>query len=159
MKKIVFLSVLSLFLFTGCQVGGGLRIDNGFYHAQHLPAHAPAHGRRHHRYHYYPNAEFYFDVGREMYFYLDSRGAWAFSVNLPHHLHGHLNSGYVEIDMEDDRPYLRHKHHKNKYKKHKYKNKLKYKYKKKKHRKKHDKYRDDEEDKYRHKKKRRYERD
>lgn len=130
MKQVVLLSVLSLFLFTGCHgVGGGIRIDAGYPYSHHAPpSHAPAHGRRSlHRYHYYPNAEFYFDTGRNMYFYLNSRGQWSFSVNLPLHLRSHLHNGYVEIEMEHDRPYLRHKHHKNKYNKSKYKSKLRYK--------------------------------
>ena len=114
MKQVVLLSVLSLFLFTGCHgVGGGVRVDVGSHYSHHAP---PSHGRRdHYRYHYYPTAEFYFDTGRNMYFYLDSRGRWSFSVNLPLHLRSHLYNGYVEIEMENDRPYLRHEYHKNKY--------------------------------------------
>ena len=126
MKKIVLLSILSLIFFTGCRVvGGGVRVNVGHNLP---PAHAPAHGRRsHHMYHYYPNAEFYFDVGRNMYFYLDSRAQWTFSVNLPLHLRSHLRSGYVEIEMESDRPYLKHRTHRVKFKKHKTKYKKKYK--------------------------------
>lgn len=133
MKYIVLLSALSLLLFTGCHnVGGGIRLEAGFPHGHNAPpAHAPAYGRRHHMYHYYPNAEFYFDVGRNMYFYLDTHGQWSFSVNLPLHLRSHLHSGYVEIEMEHDRPYLRHKHYKNKYRKNNYKYKRKYKAKRK----------------------------
>lgn len=151
MKKIVLLSVLSLLFFTGCRVvGGGVRVDVG----HHLPpAHAPAHGRRgHHMYHYYPDAEFYFDAHRNLYFYLDSRAQWTFSVNLPIRLRSHLRSGYVEIEMEGERPYTRHKHHRIKYKrhKHKYKRKFKakkkYKNKKRKQRKKHKRNKDDDED-------------
>jgi len=37
-----------------------------------------------------------------------------------------LSSGYVELEMDDDRPYRRHSYHKNKYKKHKYKYKKKH---------------------------------
>lgn len=145
MKQVVLLSVLSLFLFTGCHgVGGGVRVDAGSHYSHHAPpSHAPAHGRRdHYRYNYYPTAEFYFDTGRNMYFYLDSGGRWSFSVNLPLHLRSHLHDGYVEIEMEYDRPYLRHKDHKNKYKKHKYKNK------KKKPHNKHDKHRDNDDDRH-----------
>ena len=99
--------------------GGGIIIDDGYAHRPLPPAHAPAYGvRRLHRYYYYPNAEIYFDVGRNMYFYLNSAGAWTFSVNLPIHLRSHLHNGYVEVEMENDRPYLRHKYYKNKYKKH-----------------------------------------
>lgn len=172
MKHVILLSVLSLFLITGCHnIGGGVRVS-GHYSEGHNapPAHAPAHGRRHHRYHYYPNAEFYFDIGRNMYFYLDSRAQWTFSVNLPIHLRHNLHNNYVEIEMDDDRPYRQHRHHKIKYKKHKTKynrnNKEKRKYKKakkkekrkyKKVKKKHKKY--DGKDDRRHKKGRRHEHD
>lgn len=118
MKKIVFLSLLSLTFITGCHTyGGGIIIDDGYAHRPLPPAHARAH--RLHRYYYYPNAEIYFDVGRNMYFYLNSAGAWTFSVNLPVHLRSHLHNAYVEVEMEQDRPYLRHKYYKNKYKKNK----------------------------------------
>ncbi len=165
MKLVVLLSMLSLTLFTGCRtVGGAIIVDSGHHHSQHMPpSHAPAYGRRQlHLYHYYPNAEFYFDVGRNMYFYLDSHGQWIFSLNLPYRLRSHLHNNYVEIEIDSDRPYLRHKYYKNKYKKHKYKYKKKYKAKqkyknkKKKHRNKHEKYRDDDEDNGRHKRGRRY---
>lgn len=116
MKKIVFLSLLSLTFITGCHTyGGGIIIDDGYAHRP-IP---PAHGHRLHRYYYYPNAEIYFDIGRNMYFYLDSHGAWTFSVHLPIHLRSHLHNAYVEVEMEHKRPYLRHKYYKNKYKKHK----------------------------------------
>jgi hypothetical protein len=116
MKKIVFLSLLSLTFITGCHpYGGGVIINDGYAHRP-LP---PRHGHRLHRYYYYPNAEIYFDVGRNMYFYLNSAGAWTFSVNLPVHLRSHLRNAYVEVEMEYDRPYLRHKYYKNKYKKNK----------------------------------------
>lgn len=117
MKKIVFLSVLSLTLLTGCPIyGGGIIIDDGYSNSPYIP---PAHGRPFHRYNYYPNAEIYFDIGRNTYFYLDSAGAWTFSVNLPLHLRSHLRNGYVEVEMEHDRPYLRHKYYRNKYRKNK----------------------------------------
>lgn len=172
MKQVVLLSVLSLFILTGCHnYGGGVIIGGGYSNGHNAPpAHAPAHGRRsHHRYHYYPNAEFYFDIGRNMYFYLDSRAQWSFAVTLPLHLRHHLQSNYVEIEMDDDRPYNKHKHHKNKYKKNKTKynrkhkakhngknDKKKYKYKERK--KKHKKY-DDSEEKERRHKKRKYDRE
>ena len=150
MKKIVLLSILSLLFFTGCRVvGGGVRVNVGH---DLPPSHAPAHGRRsHYMYHYYPDAEFYFDAGRNLYFYLDSRAQWTFSVNLPIRLRSHLRSGYVEIEMENERPYIGHKHHRIKYKKHKnkYKRKFrakkKYKNEKRKQRKKHKRDKDDDE--------------
>lgn len=168
MKQVVLLSVLSLFIVTGCHnFGGGVIIGGGYSNGHNAPpAHAPAHGRRsHHRYQYYPNAEFYFDIGRNMYFYLDSRAQWSFAVTLPLHLRHHLNNNYVEIEMDDDRPYNKHKYNKNKYKKHKtkYNRKNKSKYKKKnnykKSKKKNRKYDDDEEENGRRHKKRKYDRE
>lgn len=158
MKRVVLLSVLSLFIMTGCHNFGGGVILGGSYSQGHNapPAHAPAHGRRsHHRYQYYPNAEFYFDIGRSMYFYLDSGARWSYSVTLPIHLRHHLHNNYIEIEMDDDRPYNKHKYHKNKYKKHKTKYNRKNNYKKSK--KKHRKYDEGEND--RHHKKRKYDRE
>jgi hypothetical protein len=121
MKKVVLMSVFSLVFITGCDIyGGGLIVEPGYsprYSSP--PSHAPAHGRRAYRYQYYPNAEFYFDTGRNMYYFLDSSLRWTFSVNLPLRLRHHLYNNYVEIEMDDDRPYRRHKYYKNKYKKHK----------------------------------------
>lgn len=132
MKKILFLSIFSLLLFTGCRTfGGGVVVSTGYPHSYNTPpAHAPAYGNRsHHRYHYYPNAEFYFDIDRNMYFYLDSRGEWTFSLNLPLHLRSHLYNGYgyVEFELENDRPYLQHRSHRSKYNAPRYRNKWKYK--------------------------------
>ena len=129
MKKIALLSLLSLFLFSGCRYyGGGVIVNGGYSYNDHVPSHAPAYGHRRnfHRYHYYPYADIYFDTGRNMYFYLDNRGHWSFSVNLPLHLHSRLERGYVEIEMEADRPYVKHQYYKNKYKNNKYKSKYKY---------------------------------
>lgn len=164
MRQTVLLSVLSLFLLAGCHnFGGSVRVGGHYSHGHNAPpAHAHAHGRRHHhRYHYYPNAEFYFDISRNLYFYLDSSSRWSFSVNLPIHLRHHLHNNFVEIEMDDDRPYRRHKHYKNKYKKHKSKYKRKHNTKKhykgshkqyKKNNKKHKKHHDDDKDDRRHNK-------
>ncbi|MCK4864165.1 MAG: hypothetical protein KAT06_01950 [Gammaproteobacteria bacterium] len=129
MKKIALLSLLSLFLFSGCRYyGGGVIVDGGYSYNDHVPSHAPAYGHRSnfHRYQYYPYADIYFDTGRNMYFYLDNGGHWSFSINLPLYLRSRLNRGYVEIEMEADRPYLKHKYYKNKYRNTKYKRKYKY---------------------------------
>ncbi|MDH5395453.1 MAG: hypothetical protein OEW97_04215 [Gammaproteobacteria bacterium] len=124
MKQVVLLSLFLVFLLTGCHpVGGSIRVSSGYPYSEPMPpVHAPAHGRRHlYRYHYYPDADFYFDISRRMYFYLDSRGAWTASVTLPLHFHAGLNSGYIEIDMGEERPYLKHKYHREQYRAHKYK--------------------------------------
>ena len=129
MKKIAVLSLLSLFLFSGCRYyGGGVIVGGGYSYNDHVPSHAPAYGHRRnfHSYHYYPYADIYFDTGRNMYFYLNNHGQWSFSINLPIHLHSRLDRGYVEIEMEADRPYLKHKFNKNKYRNTKYKSKYKY---------------------------------
>jgi hypothetical protein len=133
MKKIIFMLATSLLVLTGChQFGGGVRVGHDHHAGKLPPAHAPAHGRRaQYRYHYYPDARFYFDVGRNVYFYLDSRGHWSVSASLPHHLRGYLHGHHVEIEMDIDKPYIKHKHHKSKYPpgqmKKKYKNKKKHK--------------------------------
>jgi len=129
MKKVVFLSLLSLFAFTGCRYyGGGVIVNGGYSYNDHVPSHAPAYGHRRnfHSYQYYPYADIYFDTGRNMYFYLNNHGQWSFSINLPIHLHSRLDRGYVEIEMEADRPYLKHKFNKDKYRNTKYKSKYKY---------------------------------
>ena len=117
-KRIVFLSVVSLSLFSGCHhYGGGVRVETSHQAGNMPPAHAPAYGRRaQHHYYYYPNAEFYFDTGRGLYFYLDSYGRWAVSATLPAHLLKYRHSHYVEFEMESDKPYLHHHQHKQKYK-------------------------------------------
>ncbi|MCI0508221.1 MAG: hypothetical protein L0Z73_19270 [Gammaproteobacteria bacterium] len=78
------------------------------------PDHAPAHGyRAKHSYHYYPDAQVYFDTGRDVYFYL-SDGAWKLSAALPGSLKVSLGS-HISIDMDSDKPYTKHSEHKAKY--------------------------------------------
>ena len=78
MKKLLLVILPTFVVVTGChEFGGGVRGGSPQYHPGTLPpAHAPAHGRRaqQYRYYYYPEAQFYFDIGRNLYFYLDSRG-------------------------------------------------------------------------------------
>ena len=162
MKQVVLLSLFSLLSFTGCLSGDVFVKGSNSYGHNAPPAHAPAHGRRQqHRYHYYPNAEFYFDIGRNTYFYLDSNARWTFSVNLPYRLRSHLHNNYVEIEMGEERPYRKHDYYRNKYKKHKtkYKRNQKPKQKAKKSKKKHKKYHDEEDGDHRDKKGKKYEYD
>ena len=78
------------------------------------PPHAPAHGyRAKHTYRYYPDAQVYLDISRELYFYLDD-GMWRISVSLPRYLHVRLGD-HVTIHMNSDRPYTKYSHHKKKY--------------------------------------------
>lgn len=118
MKRIIFLAVPLLLLLTGChQFGGGVRVSSDHHQVSKLPPdHAPAHGRRaQYRYHYYPEAHFYFDMGRNLYFYLDSNGRWSVSVSFPAHLYSYRYSHHVEIIMDIDKPYHRHDDHRKKY--------------------------------------------
>ena len=153
MRKAFYLLVLASLSLTGChQFGGGVRASNSPHHhpATLPPAHAPAHGRRaQYRYYYYPEARFYFDIGRNLYFYLDSSGRWSVSARFPSHLHHYRNSRYVEIEIANDKPYHHYHEHRKKYPpgqvKKKYKHNKKYKNKK-----------YDDDDEYEYKGKRRY---
>jgi hypothetical protein len=76
------------------------------------PAHAPAHGyRAKYTYRYYAAAHVYFDIGRELYFYLEGQ-KWRVSASLPYHIRTRLDPDYVLIDMESDKPYTKHAKHK-----------------------------------------------
>ena len=78
------------------------------------PPHAKAHGyRAKHTYHYYPNAQVYFDISKEVYFYMKGQ-SWQVSASLPGGLHVRLGD-YVAIQMDSDKPYKRFKDHKKKY--------------------------------------------
>jgi len=71
------------------------------------PPWAPAHGYRDkHRYRYYPSAEVYFDLGRELYYYF-SGGGWHGSVRLPRSIRAELED-YVILNMDAARPYEYH---------------------------------------------------
>ena len=78
------------------------------------PPHAPAHGyRAKHAYRYYPGSGVYFDINRNVYFYL-AGDTWRMSVSLPHHIQMQINH-YVAIEMDSDKPYTRFKEHCQKY--------------------------------------------
>ena len=78
------------------------------------PAHAPAHGNRaKYQYHYYPSCSIYFDVSRNLYFYLSGEN-WKLSAELPSKLKVNLGD-HVSLELETDRPYTKHKEHKKKY--------------------------------------------
>lgn len=127
---VVVLTLLLALSLSGCFVSGG-GVHVGFPVAHHHggpPAHAPAHGHRvKHHYHYYPSVGVYFDIERQVYFHLSS-DVWHMTATLPHHLKVSLGS-HVTLDMDSDRPYVKHKEHKRKYppghmkKKHKNKHK------------------------------------
>ena len=78
------------------------------------PPHAPAHGNRaKYQYHYYPSCSIYFDVNRNLYFYLSGEN-WKLSAELPSKLKVKLGD-HVSLELETDRPYTKHKEHKKKY--------------------------------------------
>jgi hypothetical protein len=111
------LSIAGTLFLSACQTySGGIRYQDPYYHPANPPAHAPAHGvRKKYHYRYYPEAGFYFDTGRNVYFYLDSSGNWSVSATLPNRLRVYLQSNHVQIEMESDRPYLKHRYHKKRY--------------------------------------------
>ena len=78
------------------------------------PDHAPAHGyRAKHYYRYYPSSSVYYDIDRELFFYLKGDN-WEVSASLPGSIRVSLVD-YVNIEMESDRPYLYHGEHVKKY--------------------------------------------
>lgn len=71
------------------------------------PPWAPAHGyRAKHHYRYYPDSRVYFDLERSVYFYYGGSG-WQMSASLPSAFDLDMR-GYVDLDMDEDRPYLYH---------------------------------------------------
>ena len=78
------------------------------------PPHAKAHGcRAKHTYHYYPNVKVYFDISKEVYFYMKGQ-SWQVSASLPGGSHVQLGN-YVAIQMDSDKPYTRFNDHKKTY--------------------------------------------
>lgn len=94
---------------AGIHIGsGGPAVKGG------PPPHAPAHGyRAKHQYHYYPNAYVYFDMSRNVYFYLEG-DHWKMSASLPNCLAVQLGH-HVLIEMDSDKPYMQFESHKKKY--------------------------------------------
>ena len=80
------------------------------------PAHAKAYGcQAKHTYHYYPNAKVYFDISKEVYFYMKGQSlSWQVSDYLPGGSYVQLGD-YVAIQMDSDKPYTRLKDHMEKY--------------------------------------------
>lgn len=83
------------------------------------PPWAPAHGFRAkaRHYYYYPSSSVYFDVERQVYFYL-SGGEWRMSVSLPPAIVLEP-AAYVDLDLDTDEPYRHYDEHRTKYKTHK----------------------------------------
>ena len=111
---------LGLMFLSGCAVStrGGFGSVGVSAPTPHItsgpPPHAPAHGyRARHHYYYYPDVRVYYDTGRGVYFYLRD-GEWTMSVDLPNRLSVSLGSR-VSLQMEADRPYVKHREHRRKY--------------------------------------------
>ena len=118
---ILFLTLLVLPLLNGClmTVRNSPRVvaleDSAPASSPGPPAHAKAHGYRNkYNYYYYPTSNVYLDTDRDVYFYLDSRGAWEMSVSLPQSLYVSLGD-HVTIAMNTDQPYRENHEHKTKY--------------------------------------------
>jgi len=78
------------------------------------PRHAPAHGyRAKHKYYYYPESRVYFDYNRGLYSYLSGRN-WEISAKLPLNLKVQLGN-HVSIEMDSEKPFIKHAEHKAKY--------------------------------------------
>ena len=116
-----------IFAFSGCKttsgdVHAGWGSEPTIYHPNSSkkvekggpPPHAPAHGyRAKHRYRYYPCVQVYFDISREVYFYMET-STWKMCASLPGDLHVTLGD-YVTIEMDSDKPYTKFKDHQKKY--------------------------------------------
>ncbi len=78
------------------------------------PPHAPAYGwRRKHVYRYYPSVHVYFDIERELYFYMDG-GSWQTGASLPADIHIDLGQAVV-LSLDTAEPYVQFGKHKSKY--------------------------------------------
>jgi hypothetical protein len=78
------------------------------------PPHAPAHGyRAKYQYRYYPSCSVYYDYGRKIYFYIKG-DHWKVGASLPNSIHVRLG-GYVNMELDTDRPYVYHAEHVKKY--------------------------------------------
>ena len=117
-KQLLILLGCGLFMVSlnACSVNrGGVHVGGGGAAVKHgPPPHAPAHGyRAKHMYYYYPEAYVYFDISRQVYFFLEG-DRWRMTVSLPHSLYARLGD-YVAIEMHSDKPYTHFHSHKKKY--------------------------------------------
>lgn len=121
MKRIKLIPFLSVFILVF------LFIIPQETSAQGPPPWAPAHGYRAKTRHiYFPEHNFYFDVQKRCYIYLNN-GKWSVSVSIPTPF-ASINlskSTQIELDLASDKPYIHNEIHKVKYKKPKKKKKVK----------------------------------
>jgi len=108
---VILTGLVALFALLGCQHSSVL-IGTECHHEDRSekngpPPWAPAHGyRAKHHYYYYPSSYVYFDIDREVYFFLES-DEWKLAVTLP---------GYIKVDideqvtlyMDSEKPYEYH---------------------------------------------------
>jgi hypothetical protein len=59
-----------------------------------------------HRYRYFPTAQVYFDLNRNVYFYF-SNNVWLSAPRLPAHIHIDLNN-FFTLELEGPKPYVHH---------------------------------------------------
>ena len=132
-KYSIFIVCISFLLFSGCYTSDGWghfkwgdEPDSRRQHActkkKGPPSHAPAHGcRAKYNYRYYPGSSVYFDSVRGVYFYFKGDN-WTISTSLPDYIRLNIGS-YVNIEMDTDKPYIKHKEHSKKYPPSKFKKK------------------------------------
>ncbi len=115
----VGLLVSAMLMVAGCN---GTRVTVGHYpddpdrhheeeykHREHRggpPPWAPAHGYRAKKYRYFPSAQIYFDLQRDVYFYY-SNGEWQVSASLPGRIRAQLGE-HITLEMGTDEPYRYH---------------------------------------------------
>jgi hypothetical protein len=115
-KRYILTALLlsNLLIFSGCYLGlssgGYARPEPApvVYEEPAPPPWAPAHGyRAKYSYRYYPAHSVYYDTGRSLYFYYRD-GSWTASVSIPSSIRIDVNSGFVSLAMDTDRPYVYH---------------------------------------------------
>jgi hypothetical protein len=110
--SIILAGLIFLVALSGCQKGGVVigAQSHSEYRSEKKggpPPWAPAHGyRAKHKYRYYPSLYVYFDIGREIYFYLEG-DEWKVVVTLPKDIKIGGNK-YVTLQMDSERPYIYH---------------------------------------------------
>jgi hypothetical protein len=116
---LISFGVLQLFFVPGCVKRGEVEVgepppETSPPKKGGPPPWAPAHGyRAKYRYRYYPSFYVYFDLGREVYFYLEG-DKWRMSARLPSAIR--LESAhYVTIELGTDKPYEYFSEHKKQY--------------------------------------------
>ena len=118
-RYFLFAALLSILL-GGCKtIGGGVVVHapGPSTHQDLPPAHAPAHGRRaQQRYHYqyFPDAQVYFDLNRQLYFYI-SDNRWKVGITLPDYFRLRLGDARISLELDTDKPYRDFQTHKQKY--------------------------------------------